>query len=263
MVPATPADAAILSRTAGRTSLVPPRRNTQPWKRESPGAVGRNEALRAIRRLGRAIWRRWSGSHRRSRVETTVNCFKLLGRKLVAVRHRHRTDGGSLPHLRKADRRPSDPDIHPESLHRPRHPRHSTRRLTLILKRESWAFRSSVQLSLDDTPVQILAPGTGKTRPVRLWTYVRIERPWSVPAPPSALYRFSEDRKGRRSASPARLRATRPPRSIEHGADVRLAGQCRTPSVVDLQCKTYVLHWRSWTPKEALHGHDNEADRHG
>ena len=45
-------------------------------------------------------------------------------------------------------------------------------------------------------PVRLLAPGTGKTRTARLWTYVRDERPWSGPAPPAALYRFSSDRKG-------------------------------------------------------------------
>jgi transposase len=52
----------------------------------------------------------------------------------------------------------------------------------------------------DDTPVRMLAPGTGKTRTARLWAYVRDERPWAGPAPPAALYRFSEDRKGIRPA---------------------------------------------------------------
>ena len=53
----------------------------------------------------------------------------------------------------------------------------------------------------DDTPVQMLAPGAGKTRTARLWTYVRDERPWGSDVPPAALYRFSPDRKG---AHPAR-----------------------------------------------------------
>ena len=48
----------------------------------------------------------------------------------------------------------------------------------------------------DDTPVRMLAPGTGKTRTARLWTYVRDERDWGGDAPPAALYRFSPDRKG-------------------------------------------------------------------
>ena len=48
----------------------------------------------------------------------------------------------------------------------------------------------------DDTPVKMLAPGTGKTRTARLWTYARDERPWSGDAPPAARYRFSADRKG-------------------------------------------------------------------
>ena len=48
----------------------------------------------------------------------------------------------------------------------------------------------------DDTPVRMLAPGTGKTQTARLWVYARDERPWSGIAPPAAWYRFSGDRKG-------------------------------------------------------------------
>ena len=40
--------------------------------------------LRASRRFGRTIWRRWSGYHRRSRVETKMHCVKLLGQRLAA-----------------------------------------------------------------------------------------------------------------------------------------------------------------------------------
>ncbi len=58
---------AIVNR--GADAIIPPRRNAKPWKKDSPGAAGRNEALRAIKRLGRTIWRRWSGYHRRSRAE--------------------------------------------------------------------------------------------------------------------------------------------------------------------------------------------------
>lgn len=48
----------------------------------------------------------------------------------------------------------------------------------------------------DDTPVRMLAPGTGRTQTARLWTYARDERPWGGAAPPAAWYRFSGDRKG-------------------------------------------------------------------
>ena len=48
----------------------------------------------------------------------------------------------------------------------------------------------------DDTPLSVLAPGTGKTKTARLWAYVRDERPWAGPSPPAAFYRFSRDRKG-------------------------------------------------------------------
>jgi transposase len=50
-------------------------------------------------------------------------------------------------------------------------------------------------LHADDTPVPVLAPGTGKTATGRLWTYVRDERPWGGDAPPAVLFRYSPDRK--------------------------------------------------------------------
>ena len=49
---------------------------------------------------------------------------------------------------------------------------------------------------VDDTPVAMLAPGTGKTQTARLWAYGRDERPWGSAIPPASWYRFSSDRKG-------------------------------------------------------------------
>ena len=46
--------------------------------------MARNEAANARRYPGRALWRRWSGYHRRSRVETRMHCVKLLGQRLSA-----------------------------------------------------------------------------------------------------------------------------------------------------------------------------------
>jgi hypothetical protein len=68
----------------GAAAIIPPRKNAKPWKPDSAGAIARNEALRASRRFGRTIWRRWSGYHRRSRVETKMHCVKLLGQRLMA-----------------------------------------------------------------------------------------------------------------------------------------------------------------------------------
>ena len=56
----------------GAAAIIPPRKNAKPWKPGTPGAIARNEALRASRRFGRTIWRRWSGYHRRSRAETKM-----------------------------------------------------------------------------------------------------------------------------------------------------------------------------------------------
>ena len=50
----------------------------------------------------------------------------------------------------------------------------------------------------DDTPIAVLAPGLGKTRTGRLWTYLTDERPWRGERAPAAWYRFSPDRKGER-----------------------------------------------------------------
>ena len=53
----------------------------------------------------------------------------------------------------------------------------------------------------DDTPVPVLAPGTGKTATGRLWVYVRDERPWSGTSPPAVIYRYTPDRKGEHVAT--------------------------------------------------------------
>ena len=68
----------------GTHAVIPPRKNAKPWKPTSPGAIARNEAVNASRYLGLATWRRWSGYHRQSCVETRMNCIKLLGQSLMA-----------------------------------------------------------------------------------------------------------------------------------------------------------------------------------
>ena len=68
----------------GAHSVIPPRKNAKPWKTVTVGAVARDETLRASKYLGRALWRRWSGYHRRSRVKTKMHCVKLLGQRLMA-----------------------------------------------------------------------------------------------------------------------------------------------------------------------------------
>lgn len=65
-------------------AIIPPRRNAKPWKKDSPGARGRNDGLRAMKRFGRTLWRKWSGYRRRSCIETKMNCLKLLGQRLMA-----------------------------------------------------------------------------------------------------------------------------------------------------------------------------------
>jgi transposase len=48
----------------------------------------------------------------------------------------------------------------------------------------------------DDTPLPVLAPGNGRTKTARFWTYVRDSRPAGDTAPPAVWFTYSPDRKG-------------------------------------------------------------------
>jgi transposase len=55
---------------------------------------------------------------------------------------------------------------------------------------------AGTHLHADDTPYPVLAPGTGKTKIARIWTYVRDERSWGSTIPPAVFFRYTPDRKG-------------------------------------------------------------------
>ena len=65
-------------------AVIPPRKNAKPWKDTKVHSQERNELLKTVKRLGRALWKKWSGYHRRSLVETKMHCIKLLGDKLCS-----------------------------------------------------------------------------------------------------------------------------------------------------------------------------------
>lgn len=50
----------------------------------------------------------------------------------------------------------------------------------------------------DDTPVPVLAPGRGRTKTGRLWTYVRDDRASASTDPPAVRFVYTPDRKGER-----------------------------------------------------------------
>ena len=52
------------------------------------------------------------------------------------------------------------------------------------------------KIHADDTPVPVLAPGNGKTKTGRLWTYVRDDRPAGSTEAPAVWFAYSPDRKG-------------------------------------------------------------------
>ena len=55
---------------------------------------------------------------------------------------------------------------------------------------------SADKLHADDTPVPVLAPGEGKTKTGRLWTYVRDDRPAGDDSPPAVWFAYSRNRRG-------------------------------------------------------------------
>jgi hypothetical protein len=55
---------------------------------------------------------------------------------------------------------------------------------------------AATKIHADDTPIPVLAPGLGKTKTARLWTYVRDDRPAGMDTPPAVWFAYSPDRKG-------------------------------------------------------------------
>lgn len=53
----------------------------------------------------------------------------------------------------------------------------------------------ATKLHADDIPVPVLAPGNGKTKTGRLWTYVRDDRPSGSSEAPAVWFAYSPDRK--------------------------------------------------------------------
>lgn len=68
----------------GAQAVIPPRKNGQLWKPSLVGALARNEALKACWRFGWKLWKRLSGYHIRSLVETKMHCIKRLGERVMA-----------------------------------------------------------------------------------------------------------------------------------------------------------------------------------
>ena len=66
----------------GAVPVIPARKSARI--RTGPAFAYRNEAVGACRRLGRKIWKVWSGYHRRSLVETKMHCIKRLGERVMA-----------------------------------------------------------------------------------------------------------------------------------------------------------------------------------
>lgn len=65
----------------------------------------------------------------------------------------------------------------------------------LVEEIRKYIFTSS-HIHGDDTTIRVLAPGLGKTKTGRLWTYVQDGRKYGDATPPAVCYFYSPDRKG-------------------------------------------------------------------
>lgn len=65
-------------------AVIPPRKNAKLSKDKKMGPLKRNKLLQTVKRLERTIWKKWSGYHWWSLVETNIYCIKFLGDKLSA-----------------------------------------------------------------------------------------------------------------------------------------------------------------------------------
>jgi transposase len=75
-----------------------------------------------------------------------------------------------------------------------------SRLLSPLVNALSRYVMAASKLHADDTPVPVLAPGQGKTKTGRLWTYVRDDRPAGDTAAPAVWFAYSPDRKGEHPA---------------------------------------------------------------
>lgn len=76
----------------------------------------------------------------------------------------------------------------------------SSQLLSPLVEALSRYVTAAGKLHADDTPVPVLAPGNGKTKTGRLWTYVRDDRPAGDTAAPAVWFAYSPDRKGEHPA---------------------------------------------------------------
>ena len=68
----TSAERALYGRRTCAAAVIPPCKTAKLGTAVTAGATARNEALRASKYLGRALWRRWTGYPRRSRAEAKM-----------------------------------------------------------------------------------------------------------------------------------------------------------------------------------------------
>ncbi len=72
----------------------------------------------------------------------------------------------------------------------------TSRLLTPLVEAISRHVLAAAKLHADDIPVPVLAPGNGKTKIGRLWTYVRDDQPAGDQTPSAVWFAYSPDRRG-------------------------------------------------------------------
>lgn len=123
----------------------------------------------------------------------------------------------------------------------------ASRLLQPLVSRLRQHIMAANKVHADDTPIAVLAPGQGKTKTGRLWTYVRDERPAGSSTPPAVWFAYSPDRKGEHpepisGASPGRCKPMAMPVSRNSMPRARFTRR-HAGHMLDASFSTCTRHW--------------------
>ncbi len=116
--------------------------------------------------------------------------------------------------------------------------------LTPLVEAVRGHVMAATKLHADDTPVPVLAPGNGRTKTGRLWTYVRDDRASGDPTAPAVWFAYSPDRRGENPRQHLKLYQG----ALQADAYASFQQLCEAGTIVEVACwahpprKIHVAH---------------------
>ncbi len=115
--------------------------------------------------------------------------------------------------------------------------------LTPLVEAVRGHVMAATKLHADDTPVPVLAPGNGRTKTGRLWTYVRDDRASGDPTAPAVWFAYSPDRRGENPRQHLKLYQG----ALQADAYASFQQLCEAGTIVEVACWAHPLA-RSTSP---------------